>query len=200
MSTATIRPTTIHLDILKSISIASPCEARWEDMVGDEKVRHCTLCALNVHNLSAMSREEAEELVRSKIGDPSRRVCVRFYERADGTVLTQDCPRGLAAIRARVRRTAGRAAVRIAAVIGLTGLAAAAANGGGTGGAGTCGRGSVAVRNSAAVRWVVSKLNPAPPAIMGKMRMGDFAAPVPTPRATLPAPAGTSGAAGRPSR
>ncbi len=31
-------------------------------------------------------------------------LCVRFYRRADGTMLTADCPRGLAAVRLRMRR------------------------------------------------------------------------------------------------
>jgi hypothetical protein len=179
--------TTIHLDLLKNISIASPCEARWEDMLGDDKVRHCTLCALNVHNLSAMTREEAESLVHSKQQEPSRRLCVRFYQRTDGTILTQDCPRGLAALRVRARHATARTALRVAALFGLTGVIAAASNAGGPGNAG---RGQWAARSTTAVRWLTSRLNPPPPVIMGKMRMGDFAPPrTPQPPPTA---AGTS--------
>jgi hypothetical protein len=88
-------------------------------MTGDEKTRHCAQCNLKVHNLSAMTGEEAEALLRSK-GDG--RLCIGFYRRADGTVLTQDCPVGLAKARARVRRLVGR----MAAAVGLVSAAAAA--------------------------------------------------------------------------
>ena len=84
--------------ILNNVRVASPCPASWERMEGDEQVRFCALCRLNVYNLSGMSRQEAEELIRQKQG----RLCVRFYQRSDGTMLTQDCPVGLQAIRKRV--------------------------------------------------------------------------------------------------
>ena len=79
-------------NLLDGISIASPCSADWNQMQGDDRRRLCAQCKLHVHNLSAMSRRDANELLqRSKQG----RVCVRFFRRADGTVLTRDCPVGL---------------------------------------------------------------------------------------------------------
>src|SRR5579872_1223747 len=80
-------------NVLQNIRIASPCPASWEQMAGDERVRHCSECKLNVYNLSAMTRVEAEELLQRREG----RLCVRYYRRKDGTILTQDCPRGLRA-------------------------------------------------------------------------------------------------------
>ncbi len=62
-------------------------------MKGDGAVRHCERCALNVFNLSEMNQAEASELVAKSEGN----ICVRFYRRADGTMLTKDCPVGLAA-------------------------------------------------------------------------------------------------------
>lgn len=47
-------PGTVHLDVLKNCRIASPCSARWEDMAGDDKRRHCCHCDLNVQNLAAV--------------------------------------------------------------------------------------------------------------------------------------------------
>src|SRR5262245_35856477 len=113
--------TTRSLTLLNRVSVASPCTARWEDMAGDERSRHCAQCNLKVHNLSAMTREEAEALLAAKGGG---RLCARFYRRADGTVLTQDCPVGIAAARARVRRFVGRVAaalgfVTVGAVAGI---------------------------------------------------------------------------------
>ncbi len=101
----------VHLDILSSISIATPCEARWEDMAGDEKSRLCARCNLRVHNFAAMTRAEVETLIGAATG----RVCARLYRRADGTVLTEDCPVGLA----RVRRAARHALARGVALVGL---------------------------------------------------------------------------------
>lgn len=84
--------------LLENIRIATPCQASWEKMRGDECVRFCDLCSKNVYNLSGMSRGEAESLLSDREG----RVCVRFYRRKDGTVLTQDCPVGLRAFRFKV--------------------------------------------------------------------------------------------------
>src|SRR5919199_4711871 len=88
---------------LEGVRVAAPCPADWEKMVGDERVRYCDRCSLHVYNLSGMTRREAEALVTSTEG----RLCVRYYRRADGTVLTRNCPVGLSAIRRRVSRAAG---------------------------------------------------------------------------------------------
>jgi len=82
---------------LERITIASPCQADWNEMQGSEQVRFCQQCQLNVYNLSGMSRTEAENLVASQEG----RLCVRFFQRNDGTVITQDCPVGLKALHRR---------------------------------------------------------------------------------------------------
>lgn len=76
---------------LEQIRIAEPCNASWDRMQGDEQVRFCGECRKNVYSLSAMSRAEAEALVYETEG----RVCVRFYQRRDGTVLTDNCPVGV---------------------------------------------------------------------------------------------------------
>ncbi|HEX6813876.1 MAG TPA: hypothetical protein VF384_19800 [Planctomycetota bacterium] len=89
---------------LDEIAIASPCSADWNQMKGDERRRFCASCKLHVHNLSAMTASQAEELLRDA---GKGRLCVRYYRRADGTVLTRDCPVGL---RQRLRRAWARAA------------------------------------------------------------------------------------------
>jgi hypothetical protein len=85
-----------------SLRIATPCQASWEGMAGDERVRHCTLCSLNVYNFAEMTRAEVRDLLVRTEG----RVCARLYRRADGTVLTRDCPTGLRAMRQRASRVA----------------------------------------------------------------------------------------------
>jgi hypothetical protein len=91
---------TVRLD---HIRIASPCPVSWEQMTGDECVRRCDLCELNVYDISRMSRLEAESLIAKSEG----RICARLFRRSDGTVITRDCPVGLRAIRRRVVKTAG---------------------------------------------------------------------------------------------
>src|SRR3954449_6188431 len=103
-------------DSLKNIRIASPCQASWAAMAGDDRVRYCSLCSLNVYNFSQMTRDEVRELLLRSEG----RVCGRLYRRADGTILTRDCPTGLRALRQRASRAA---AAVVAALLSLPSLA-----------------------------------------------------------------------------
>lgn len=98
------------------LRIATPCPISWEQMTGDNRVRFCDHCHLNVYNISELSRIEAETLIGSTEG----RLCARLFRRADGTVLTKDCPVGLRALR---RRVATRSAAIFAALVSLTGIA-----------------------------------------------------------------------------
>jgi len=82
------------------IRVAAPCGVSWDDMIGTNRVRYCHHCRLNVYNLSAMSRPDAETLIQGREG----RLCVRFFRRADGTMLAQDCPVGLQAARWALHR------------------------------------------------------------------------------------------------
>jgi Carboxypeptidase regulatory-like domain len=88
-------------------------------MAGDDRVRYCGQCRLNVYNLSAMSAKEAENLVASREG----RLCVRFYQRRDGTVLTKDCPVGLRIVMRRLARVAGIAFSALVNVLPVVGCA-----------------------------------------------------------------------------
>ncbi len=83
---------------LQQLKIASPCYERWENMKGDDRVRHCASCKLNVFNVREMTRAEVEQLLDKTEG----RVCMRLYRRWDGTVLTADCPVGVSRARVRV--------------------------------------------------------------------------------------------------
>jgi TonB family protein len=85
---------------LANVKVAAPCSAEWRWMYGNDRVRFCNQCRLNVYNLSAMTRWEAEDLIRNTEGQ----LCVRFYRRADGTILTQNCPTRLRALKERVKR------------------------------------------------------------------------------------------------
>src|SRR5579871_4840870 len=95
---------------LDRVSIALPCSADWDQMPGSDRVRHCSQCNKNVYNLSAMTRRQAEDLLRETEGG----LCARLYRRADGTILTGNCPIGVSAITRRISRFAGAAMSAVA--------------------------------------------------------------------------------------
>jgi len=113
--------TTKFTNPLSSVKIASPCSQDWNEMIGTQRKRFCGECKLNVYNLSGMSRSEAENLLANSEG----RLCVRFYKRADGSVLTKDCPVGWQAVKRRVSRISAAAASLVFGLIGGLGLQAA---------------------------------------------------------------------------
>lgn len=88
------------LRLLDQAHIAKPCPANWDEMSGDDRSRHCSMCRLNVYNLSDMTDTEAEQLLQNRTG----RLCVRYFLRPDGKVMTKDCPRGLRAFRQRMAK------------------------------------------------------------------------------------------------
>jgi hypothetical protein len=101
--------------MLNNLRVASPCTADWDQMPGNDRVRHCSACNLNVYNLSAMTEREIRQLIDTHEG----RLCGRLFQRADGTSLTQNCPAGLQAMRLKsmVRRLS-RIAAAVFAVAG----------------------------------------------------------------------------------
>ena len=101
---------------LKNLKIASPCSAEWNAMVGDDRKRFCGQCKLNVYNLSGMTKYDAENLLRLSEG----RLCVRYFQRPDGSILTQDCPVGWANAKKRIKTFA--AAVGAFLISVLSGL------------------------------------------------------------------------------
>jgi hypothetical protein len=96
---------------LDRILIAKPCPASWEGMTGDARVRFCGECRLNVFNLSGMSREAALALIEEKQGN----LCVRLFQRQDGTLIPENCPVGLAAL----KRQVGLASAAVFALLSL---------------------------------------------------------------------------------
>jgi len=100
---------------LDKIRVASPCHARWDDMVGDERARFCGQCSKNVFNLSAMTRAQIETLIREKEG----KFCGRFYQRPDGRMITADCPTGQRRRRDRLARWGGAVFASVMLFLGI---------------------------------------------------------------------------------
>jgi hypothetical protein len=89
--------TKARLPVLENIRVATPCRADWNQMTGDERTRHCGDCKKNIYNLSNMTRDEAEALIVEKEG----KLCARYYQRHDGTILLKDCSIGIGVARKR---------------------------------------------------------------------------------------------------
>jgi len=109
--------------ILSSLKIAAPCNADWDTMVGTERERFCSSCELNVYNISSMGSLEAERFLAERAGS---KVCVQFFRRKDGTILSDNCPKGLRAMRDRSKQILRIASSFVALVV--SNFAAALAN------------------------------------------------------------------------
>ncbi|MFO0595352.1 MAG: hypothetical protein U0228_08610 [Myxococcaceae bacterium] len=96
------------------LRVASPCSEKWEGMTGDERVRHCAKCRLNVFNLKEMTEQEIRALLLKSEG----KVCGRVYRRPDGTVITKDCPTGVARLRRRAIAAITAAAALLLGMVG----------------------------------------------------------------------------------
>src|SRR6266404_8189416 len=107
----------VNINRLDRLRVSSPCPANWDQMSGSDRVRFCDLCNLHVYDISRLSPKEAEAVITKTEG----RICARLYRRADGTIITKDCPVGLRAIRRRAAKVAG---VVFAAFMSLAGSVA----------------------------------------------------------------------------
>lgn len=79
------------IPLAATMRVATPCSADWSAMAGDDRVRSCGACQQMVYNLSNMTRAEAEALIVEREG----KLCVRYFRRADGTILFANCSVGV---------------------------------------------------------------------------------------------------------
>ena len=103
---------------LNTIRVASPCSADWDAMVGNNRERFCGECKLNVFNLSGMTKQEAENLIMNSEG----KLCARFYQRKDGTIITKDCPVGWQAVKQRMTKVWTAVASIMITTVGSIGI------------------------------------------------------------------------------
>jgi len=107
--------------ITDRIRIAAPCKANWADMQGDDRKRLCGDCSKDVYDLSAMTKREAEELFLSTSEIP----CVKYFRRHDGTILFENCPRGLRKLRDAAKAVTRLVSVAFAFCLSVCGVGAA---------------------------------------------------------------------------
>lgn len=101
---------------LNTIKVASPCTVSWHGMTGTDTIRHCSQCDNNVYNLSAMTPAEAKRLVEENEG----KMCVRFYRRKDGTMMTKDCPLSMRRFRRWIMVLVGSSALLLFSLVTVT--------------------------------------------------------------------------------
>lgn len=170
--------------LLDQIEIAAPCPAKWEEMRGDDAQRFCGGCQKSVYNLAGMSSLEAEKLIFETEGN----LCVRLFRRHDGTVITSDCPVGLAERAWRRARNTALASVSLIIVL-LTGALVALFG---------ASRTTTLVETTDGIQETIEDLRqPEPPPLAGapmpidvsQFEMGemvDIPEPVPAPKASTP--------------
>src|ERR1700733_14192487 len=97
--------------ISDKVCIAAPCQFGWENMIGNDATRFCGGCNLQVYNTSVISSAEVQNILNMD----ADQVCLRIYRNADGTIITDECPRWLRPLRRGWRRIA-KIAVAIVAI------------------------------------------------------------------------------------
>ena len=195
------------IPLLQSVRVASPCNADWNEMqaVEGERVHFCMGCGKNVYNLSAMSQSEAEGLLRRHEG----RLCVRYYQRRDGTVLAGDCKVGAQMVRmALIRRSAVAAGLFTLMLSAMAGINRMDMNPAGTPGSPVsvapqpiAGGISIKIEEPGQVWGALKTPEPAPEPVMGKIAiapspphmMGQMALPLHQERTNIAAPESPNG-------
>jgi hypothetical protein len=90
--------------------VSTPCPKTWKELAGNDRVRYCGQCHLNVYNLAEMKPAEIEQLVHKTGG----RLCGQLYVRKDRTATLRDCPTGRSnVVWRRIRKAAAAIAVLI---------------------------------------------------------------------------------------
>jgi hypothetical protein len=92
-------------NFLKNLTVPSPCPADWNSMTGNAQVRFCEHCSFEVHNLSLLTRSQAERLVARSNG----RLCVQYIRDPDGGLVTLPVGQKLHRISRRVSQIAAGA-------------------------------------------------------------------------------------------
>jgi len=90
---------------LDELRVATPCTSAVWDTSEDERARLCKKCNKNVYNLSLMTLDEADNLIREKEG----KLCITLYHGFNGKVLTADAPVALRAIRRKYLKARAKA-------------------------------------------------------------------------------------------
>lgn len=71
----------------KDIEIPEPCHADWDAMRPEAKGRYCFECSKTVHDLSAMTKDEAKGFLRES---GCKDICISYQHHEDGTLVFRE--------------------------------------------------------------------------------------------------------------
>ena len=97
---------------LEAIEIPNPCPMLWENLDGEGRKRFCQDCGKHVHDLSALTRVEAEELLTQT----DAKICISYEQTPDGGIKTKDFTEVFFCSRESIRNAVGLVAGAMVAV------------------------------------------------------------------------------------
>lgn len=70
---------------LENFEVPQPCSMNWDEMPGNEEIRHCDKCQHQIYNLSEMPKRRALKV----LNQPNETVCVTYLQDEHNQVITQ---------------------------------------------------------------------------------------------------------------
>lgn len=70
---------------LENFEVPQPCAMNWDEMTGNEEVRHCGKCQHQIYNISEMPKRRALKV----LNQPNERVCISYLQDEQNQVITQ---------------------------------------------------------------------------------------------------------------
>ncbi|HRH46035.1 MAG TPA: hypothetical protein PKY82_30610 [Pyrinomonadaceae bacterium] len=70
---------------LENFEVPKPCSMNWDEMKGNEEIRHCDRCQHQIYNLSEMPTRRALKV----LNQPDEKVCVTYLQDDNNKVITQ---------------------------------------------------------------------------------------------------------------
>ena len=71
---------------LENFEVPQPCSMNWDEMTGNEEIRHCDRCQHQIYNLSEMPKRRALKV----LNQPNEKVCVTYLQDEQNQVITQN--------------------------------------------------------------------------------------------------------------
>ena len=71
---------------LENVTVPNPCPMSWEQMTGNDEIRHCASCQHKVYNISEMPKRRALKV----LNQPENTVCISYYRDDQNQIVTQN--------------------------------------------------------------------------------------------------------------
>jgi hypothetical protein len=101
---------------LKVLQTINPCSMDWNEMIGNNKVRHCAKCDKVVYNISEMNAKEINRLFNNNATD----LCGTYYRNSRGGISINNFERKLFKVKVRGLKAIGSLLTAIISIISPT--------------------------------------------------------------------------------